>query len=408
MILKIDLKSMFGFIMMLIMFEPWYIGQFAGFHYVNILLRVLAITLFAIYAIANKEYKVPYFYWMILGIFLFYIIGSISSNSDIFSAIILVANVCLKCMFLIFIFSRNGEYFSEYIDGMSWYMVLICIINTISLIIPFVGIEDSYVKRNYFFLGSDNSSTPIYLVAILITYLRQKCCDSKKTNHFIISIFTFAFIAFYQKVATAVVSLLIIIVLGIIYKGSSERHRIKMKTLCLTCMGAWLIILSSSMHFMQGIIDGLLYGKYESISSRVELWRLFLDRIMKKPFYGYGVAENVDETQFFGVIKWVMQHNTHNTFLEIMYNGGLIAFTLFIVLIFVCAIHFDKYSQNKESAFIAIIIFGYLVRGLVECDGVAWFFLLPFSFQIEIIERRLCKNEKKYFVINNETMESRR
>ena len=89
-----------------------------------------------------------------------------------------------------------------------------------------------------------------------------------------------------------------------------------------------------------------------------------------------------------------------------MYNGGLIAFFLFVILIFVCAIHFDKYCMDKELVFIAILIFGYLVRGLVECDGTAVFFLLPFAFQIEIIERRLCKNEKKCFVINNTPMES--
>jgi O-antigen ligase len=91
-------------------------------------------------------------------------------------------------------------------------------------------------------------------------------------------------------------------------------------------LGSILIAVTPLQHYL---VDYAKSGEAESGTGRVGLWMVIVPAIMEKPLYGHGfvsskfIAEDVDG------LDWPAEH-THNGFLEVLYNNGVIG--LFLLL----------------------------------------------------------------------------
>lgn len=127
------------------------------------------------------------------------------------------------------------------------------------------------------------------------------------------------------------------------------------------------IIVLQSNNFIVGFISGLL-GRSATFTGRSLLWRMAIDEILKKPFLGYGyTAGNIN--------VWGGMFSSHNMFLEILLQGGLFSFGLFI------AITLSSIKRNIKSPIwlsntVFLAIFCMLLKGLMEASIPTFYYVI--------------------------------
>ncbi len=127
------------------------------------------------------------------------------------------------------------------------------------------------------------------------------------------------------------------------------------------------IIVLQSNNFVVSSISGL-FGRSATFTGRSLLWRMAIDEIIGRPFLGYGyTAGNIN--------VWGGMFSSHNMFLEILLQGGLFSFLLFI------AITWLGIKRNMKSpiwlsntAFLAI--FCMLLKGLMETSIPTFYYVI--------------------------------
>ena len=127
------------------------------------------------------------------------------------------------------------------------------------------------------------------------------------------------------------------------------------------------IIVLQSNNFIVSSISGL-FGRSATFTGRSLLWRMAIDEIIERPFLGYGyTAGNIN--------VWGGMFSSHNMFLEILLQGGLFSFLLFI------AITWLGIKRNMKSpiwlsntAFLAI--FCMLLKGLMETSIPTFYYVI--------------------------------
>ena len=127
------------------------------------------------------------------------------------------------------------------------------------------------------------------------------------------------------------------------------------------------IIVLQSNNFVVSSISGL-FGRSATFTGRSLLWRMAIDKITERPFLGYGyTAGNIN--------VWGGMFSSHNMFLEILLQGGLFSFLLFI------AITWLGIKRNMKSpiwlsntAFLAI--FCMLLKGLMETSIPTFYYVI--------------------------------
>lgn len=88
-----------------------------------------------------------------------------------------------------------------------------------------------------------------------------------------------------------------------------------------------------------------------SLSGRTFLWEKGIQKITNSPILGYGINENKVMQLLEGLVHF------HNYFINMLYQGGLIAFSFFVLLNIVTIIKSKKYKLSYTYHIISFIIF---------------------------------------------------
>ena len=94
----------------------------------------------------------------------------------------------------------------------------------------------------------------------------------------------------------------------------------------------------------------------------------YYERIMKKPFLGYGIG-----TQFIHKKKGILKGAAHNTHLEIIYQGGILYYLFFIffgINLLIHSIKLKKYNKFLWSYCLILIcvcfLFSFITSNLLQ------------------------------------------
>ncbi len=123
------------------------------------------------------------------------------------------------------------------------------------------------------------------------------------------------------------------------------------------------------------LIETFLH-KTATLSGRVYLWERSIKVIGDSFIFGYGVEYG---RQMAHRLKAAASVNTtQNGFLDILYNGGIVLFAVFLVVVFVCAYLLKKHSTNSEiDTFVGYVTFVFFLCCQSESMvGVRFFFYL--------------------------------
>ena len=91
--------------------------------------------------------------------------------------------------------------------------------------------------------------------------------------------------------------------------------------------------------------------------------------IEKSPFWGYGYVSEQNMPYYIGKISsilWKGATHCHCQYLQVLFQGGIIGFLIYIMMLF-CAIHSVKNCKNRKIVNICIIsIAVFMIMGITE------------------------------------------
>jgi len=124
--------------------------------------------------------------------------------------------------------------------------------------------------------------------------------------------------------------------------------------------------------------------KNETLTGRDAMWERALHAISQHPILGYGIEPQLMMAQRLGNIAAVT--TTHNTFLDIIYRGGLLSTIIFFILIIVICKKANTHKKDKIAFMISYMIAIYFFTGQTEgFSGSRMFILLAIAANIPLL-----------------------
>lgn len=121
-----------------------------------------------------------------------------------------------------------------------------------------------------------------------------------------------------------------------------------------------LFVVLQNFQIFEFVIVNIL-NKTMDISNRTMIWAYYIGLIFQHPFVGYGTEELGALMNMNGTVWYA-----HNQILDIITQGGVLAFAMFVVWIIFSKHHIDKCSSTIFKGIFNAVLLGYLIIGIAE------------------------------------------
>lgn len=217
----------------------------------------------------------------------------------------------------------------------------------------------NFVNYKNYFLGYYNNHTKYFIPALMIAALYVERTGKKLRAIFL----TGTIIISVVLVWSGGTLMTVFVMLALYILSGKGKIRINYFAGWITQVVFFFsIAILKLQYFLKWLIDGILL-KWGSIEGRIKMWDAVLELIAKNPIFGYGITTGDDMEARLGVLRGV---HAHNLLMQVFYEGGLIYFILFIVLILFVGIKLSKRKDSRNYTIISIAFFGWSVATLVE------------------------------------------
>lgn len=243
---------------------------------------------------------------------------------------------------------------------------ILLLINFITIIL-FPGgfyLNSSGYSGNYF-LGYDNNLITYIFPALALSFTNSLNKNDKiGLKSIFLLIISFCSITFTWS-ATGVVSMVIMIVLFFAYTINKKDFPIKKYIVVALCLFIGIVFLRFQ-NIFSFIIEGWL-KKDLTFTGRTYIWDIFIGEIKQSILIGHGIVDSKY------LIRTLNAGHAHNYFLQILYQGGLVTFSMFLGFFFSAI---KKVKSCKEKKYVGIVIFAYLISFIFEAYSLTNMFII--------------------------------
>lgn len=243
---------------------------------------------------------------------------------------------------------------------------ILLLINFITIIL-FPGgfyLNSSGYSGNYF-LGYDNNLITYIFPALALSFTNSLNKNGKiGLKSIFLLIISFCSIIFTWS-ATGVVSMVIMIVLFFAYTINKKDFPIKKYIVVALSLFIGIVFLRFQ-NIFSFIIEGWL-KKDLTFTGRTYIWDIFIGEIKKSILIGHGIVDSKY------LIRTLNAGHAHNYFLQILYQGGLVTFSIFLGFFFSAI---NKVKNCKEKKYVGIVIFAYLISFIFEAYSLTNMFII--------------------------------
>lgn len=248
---------------------------------------------------------------------------------------------------------------------------VLLIVNAVLLIFYPKGLFGSYVmgedvigvdliKTRYNFLGLDNATTPIIIVALAVWTITHSISKRKKI-FFILEALGLAGNILQLKSATLIVAVVMIVLLLILEQKKILQLDMKKIAIVVSVLFVVLVILGETEIFSVIIVD--ILDKGASMTSRSHIWSEAIKFILEKPVLGHGI----------GNFAYVYEdRNAHNMYLQIVAQTGFVGMGILTVIMSMTG----KVSDKNKIRMMKICLLVFLICCLNEVYYIYWLFIL--------------------------------
>lgn len=388
--MKILKNRIIMFLIILCYIPPGYLQQIYIYNNLQKILAILFCILIFVMYIHNHKLSI---FILFLGLFeIIILVSTILNKGLIIHQLLLLIYSLSFCMYAeLLIVSGNVK---RFLEMLIYTLGCFSITNLVTLFVFPSGMYNNGrdAQSVYWFMGHDNQVTIVLLFLLCITILYSYLIYSKmKIWTFLICISSAVF-TIIRWSATGILALgVLIIYIGFIWRHSIDKLKLKQ----YVTLGIVISILVVFFNFQRMFGFIIVYVLDRNLDfNRAYVWATTVQRIHESMLLGYG---NGGPLKFIDIIGLPWAASAHNLYLEITYQGGILALVLFLILLYVSAKAFDK-NHNKIFNIISITIFLMLITFIVEVYGYIqlFFLLLLIAFYIEDIEKNFMCGEMKH------------
>lgn len=360
---KIKYSSIICFILTFYFFKPPYWETFKTINYVYSLGKwMLPIIILFIYFI--KKRRPSKWIWLFIALNGWFLLNTIFSHGDISKALWqMVSTVAFA--FIIDCYSD---------DIVSLFRVLmlhfeLCIYINLFTVICFENylysrVNEAYGMTQEWFLSSPNMFIIWLFPALVIALIYKELSQNKKRSYLLI--FAVLLTEIINGSGTGKVGVFVLTFLAV--APYLRKVITPMRSLIAISILVLMVVWFQSFEFLRPIIEDILH-KDMTFTSRLTIWNNAINAIKENLLIGYGIMNTNDIIgilgQFPGFI-WAGATHCHCEYLQIFFQGGIIGFFMYIVLIIKsmrkCVIYW-KYRIAQLCTF-AIVV--YLIISMTE------------------------------------------
>lgn len=345
--------------------------------YANVILALKMVAFLYIAADYLRNNRISKFD-IALALYFFIWLASVFLNSGSYIEYAKEVVVILSFIFLVegAFEKEDGHYFILAFEYLIFFELLI---NLICLIAFPEGLWRTYSiygdEAIYTFLGLENQTTPIFIVAELVVFIRLYF------DEFEISFLSVSYIAvlignlLLTMSATGIIGCVVVPL--VLFLGVRFKKFVNIKTILLAVVAIFvMIVLLRLQNYFAFIIEGI-FGKDLTLTNRIGIWDSAIEMIKKKPLFGYGC----------GTLATIIgDRNAHDLYLQIMLQAGLLGFCVYINIFRVALRDCWKEDRTVCSLIISAALCGYMVCGISEVYSQAWLFIiLSLGYCVELI-----------------------
>lgn len=383
----------FSFLIFLLCMEPPVFQKAAYFNGIDKVFGVLKIGIIAIVIVSvfvkskfsKKDIKNLL---LLICIFLFQIVATIVNRGELISAINLSVTTITPCLWLIL----NKNSIESIMKVFKNYLYVLVFLNFLSIIIFPNGLiitKNMWNKTDpQWILSLGNSMAPYILATALFSLIalsEKKQLKSKIIDLVILMMCLLT--AIFVDSATLIGSMLLFLILSI-YKSISKKEKINtninlyiIAVIIITIIIVVLRNLSIFSYFIVNILQRDL-----TLTSRLRIWDKSIEAIMQKPAIGYGFMNSQ------AVQSMLLASHQHNYYLHIMFQGGILSFSMFSLLLNQSRSVLSK-LHTKKAAYLSICILCFLITFISESYGegtyiIPFYMVIIYSIYAEKAEER--------------------
>lgn len=240
-------------------------------------------------------------------------------------------------------------------------------------------INDAYGVTTEWFLGARNNFIIWLFPGLIIAWLYREYFK-KNTRCYLLTI-VIVLTEIMQGSATALVGITLFIIC--ILLPFAKKLFTPINSMIFASIAFLIIIVWRSFDFLEPIIVDVL-GKTMTFSSRLGIWDNAILAISNRPITGYGILSTSNTISILGnmgTFIWEGATHTHAHILQILFQGGLIGFFIFLWIYYldlkICA----KLWKNRCAQICTFGIFAYTIMGITEVFEYSLMYLiliLPF------------------------------
>lgn len=351
----------------------------------------LSIIIFCIYFL---NFKFSKFIITLFAIFVMLLISSLfgeyGSVNELFKVYYRI--IALSC----YLDYGLKKYPKATLNSLFWVFFTLIFINFYTIVRYPDGLYSTILYSTNWFFGYDNTHIFMYIPSLILLFCTKKVF--KPYGILLFSIITFCIFLCFS--ANSVVAFSIFLIYLIFNYSTCKMKFLNIKTYFF----AYIVLFFSFVKFrIQNLFKWFIVDvlhKSLTLSTRIFLWDRVENYIIKHPILGYGQELNTTIIAKFGDPHFT---HAHNTFLDVMYKGGLIGLILHLLLIIMPCKNLYKYKDYFITKIISILFFCTMIMMVFEArqEKIGLYLILVLSYNIESIITSF-EHHKKYDLLKGE------
>ncbi|WP_136313787.1 O-antigen ligase family protein [Actinomyces procaprae] len=240
---------------------------------------------------------------------------------------------------------------------------------------------DGQFAQPSYLLGIRTRVTDCIFTAVLVSALYDSGSSRRIGRRTLLALAIGAVQIISLQVATAAVGAGIGVVfycLARMQPDGGGRGLVSMRGITVMGLLVNVLVVGARIHVHFAALLGHLFGKSVTLTGRTDLWDAAFPILGESPLFGYGINYS------FGAfipgasgLAW----QAHNQYLQLMYDGGVAAVCLFLLLLLTAGAHVDRTSLKPRARAVFIAVYAAMSIMMVTeiyTYNMALFYLIPF------------------------------
>lgn len=354
------------------------------------------LTTFAIILqIKNRNNKTNKFMLCVI-LFFFYILFTTIINKGAISSHLRCATACIGIVCYIDLFSDNPN---ELISALLLDLEIIIYINALSILLYPHGMyltHDTFGSPNNWIMGYDNHWFIFYFSAYALSMVNRDLNNSRIRSVIMIAVLNITSIYTLSGVLLIGIGLMDIIYLFNIYK---YKWFTIWNVFLVGFLSFIIVVFFTYSDLLKYIVDAI--GKENSMSARLRMWDIALGVFSRNPIMGIGRRTINENIVRYNLLSGV---NAHSMWIEILFEGGLIAMLLFVYFFRIQRNQLQDIKEYKENRIYKLLlpsVFAMIITmsvdSVLEIRGVMFFGILTLMYCSTAMKNNTKETKKRHF-----------